>query len=97
MKKFRYDLKPMTSAWFEALMLINAKQAVHAAVMVRTAGTEDCCMICGDQQNVSDIARPSRHSLLFRLCRDCIKIQDDWCSGGPDPAQALGLRPRDSK
>ncbi len=74
-------LKPHTAEWFAALEKVAPRQAEHTRQIVRLAGREDVCSICGDVES-ADYKVASEQSLpgvidTLRLCSDCVKIRKE--------------------
>jgi hypothetical protein len=71
-------LRPHSSQWFEALMQFNLDQALHTMQIIRTAGREDICSVCGDEpakdyEIVGEEFDPAA-VITIRLCDDCLEI-----------------------
>lgn len=72
-------LKPHSTEWFEALMQFNPEQAAHTASIIRLAGREDVCGVCGDEPaqdyelRAADL--PPNAVVTMRLCEDCLNIR----------------------
>jgi hypothetical protein len=73
-------IEPHSSEWFEALQAANVQQAAHTAAIIRLAGRQEVCSICGDRP--APIYRlvkptPAEESVgSIRLCSDCHKIRN---------------------
>jgi hypothetical protein len=72
-------LRPHSSEWFEALMQFNPDQALMTMAIIRAAGREDVCSICGDEpardyEIVGQEFEPGA-VVTIRLCDDCLGIR----------------------
>jgi len=72
-------LKPNSPEWLAALESFDQVQAAHTRTILRAAGREDVCSICGDEP-ASDYKlvspKPYRDAVAtIRLCEDCVKIR----------------------
>jgi hypothetical protein len=70
---------PHSTEWFEALTAANPQQAMQTATLVKAAGRQDICSICGDDP-ASDykLIRPAPRKdavASIRLCNDCRQIR----------------------
>jgi len=67
-------LEPHSPAWFAALRRNSPRQAAITAAVVRLAGRDDVCSMCGDgpARDYDDTDPPF---LPVRLCDDCRPIQ----------------------
>lgn len=70
------DAIPHSKDWFAALRRINPRQAELTERVIRLAGREDVCSICGDTESAvyRMVGDPG---LTLRLCDDCKRIQKD--------------------
>lgn len=65
---------PHSSAWFEALLEINVRQAHMTQALIQRAGSPDCCTFCGELP--APIFTQARlPNLTARLCTDCLSIR----------------------
>lgn len=74
-------LKPHTPEWFSALEKVAPHQAEQTRAVIRLAGRDDVCSICGDVDSadykiVSEQSAPGVIDTL-RLCGDCLKIRKE--------------------
>jgi len=72
-------LKPHTAEWFAALEKVAPHQAERTRYIIRLAGREDICSICGDVES-DDYKVASEQSLpgvidTLRLCSDCVEMR----------------------
>lgn len=72
--------KPHSADWFKALNSFNRQQAEHTHTILRAAGRDDVCSICGDEP-ASDyelvVPAPSAKAVsTVRLCGDCRLIRE---------------------
>lgn len=66
--------RPYTPEWFEIMLDRNPEQADTARLAAQRAGTEQCCMVCGDIRNVADFM--TDETVAVRICGDCKIIQE---------------------
>ena len=74
-----FCLTPHSSEWFDALLATNPQQAIHTAQIIRSAGHEAVCSICGDEPardyRVDGQMLVDRIVATIRLCNDCRSIR----------------------
>jgi len=72
-------LKPNSPEWLEALEAFNPIQAVATKQIIKSAGSEEVCSICGDDEakdyKIIANAIPKDAVATIRLCDDCLKIR----------------------
>src|SRR5690606_27946673 len=72
--------RPHSSEWFEALLEANPQQAQHTAQIVKLAGREDVCSVCGDieSQEYQILKMQFAPGVVasIRLCQDCKSIRE---------------------
>ena len=75
---------PHTKEWFAALRKINPQQAAMTEQIIKLAGRNDVCSICGDEESslYRMVAEPT---LPVRLCDDCKRIQKQMYGTSVDP------------
>jgi hypothetical protein len=74
------DLKPHTKEWFLALRAVNPAQANHTRQILKAAGRDDVCSVCGDHP-ASDFrivsgGIPAGAPTQIRLCDDCRQMRE---------------------
>jgi hypothetical protein len=74
-------LIPHTSAWFEDMLIRSPITAHQSMMMCGLAGTNDACGACGTfaadiEEGVRDWIDVAR-KITFRLCQDCMDIQQN--------------------
>lgn len=72
-------LSPHSKEWFEALGRLDPQQAAATKKMVKSAGSEHVCSLCGDRPasdyEVADKWFNADSPVTFRLCEDCLSIR----------------------
>jgi hypothetical protein len=76
------NLKPHTAEWFAALESVAPHQAEQTREIIRLAGREDVCSICGDVES-ADYKVTSEQTLpgvinTLRLCSDCMELRKQF-------------------
>jgi hypothetical protein len=71
---------PHSSEWFDALAAFNPAQVAHTRTILKAAGRDDVCSICGDDP-ASDfqivLPFPDQNAVAtVRLCDDCQKLRE---------------------
>jgi len=74
------DLKPHTKEWFLALQGAAPGQAAHTRQILKVAGRDDVCSVCGDHP-ASDFRIVSRGIPVgaptqIRLCGNCRQMRE---------------------
>lgn len=73
--------KPHSPEWFHALEAFNPKQATITRQIIKLAGREDVCSICGDDPakdfQIIGGALPDNAVGSIRLCEDCRHIRTE--------------------
>jgi len=79
---------PHSVEWFELMMKRNPHQAAMTAQIIKLAGTDEVCSICGDAGSKVYVV-VSDPELTIRLCDDCKRIQKEQSglSVNPYPSQ----------
>jgi len=70
-------LRPNTVEWLAALALQNAERALHTLAVVREAGSEDVCSICGDTSSSIFAYAEFAPVNSIRLCEKCYRSQSN--------------------
>ena len=74
-----YDYEPHSKEWFDALRAFNPQQAEQTERMLRLAGSNDVCSVCGDKpsQAYRIVAPPpvDKAVATIRLCKDCHRLR----------------------
>ncbi len=70
--------------WFDAMRKINPQQAAMTAQIVKLAGRNDVCSICGDTTSKA-YKMVSEPDFTARLCDDCRRMQKDMYGSSFDP------------
>ena len=72
--------KPHSSEWFEALLKTSPQQARHTAQIVKLAGSDEVCSICGDHGGIEYqiLTRECAPGVAatIRLCDHCKAIRE---------------------
>jgi hypothetical protein len=70
-------LKPNSKPWLEALAKQNPAQARMTAALIRAAGHENVCSICGSEPSGAFRKMGSPADVdTFRLCPDCRAMRE---------------------
>ena len=69
--------KPHSKAWFAALETFNPSQANHTRAILKAAGRDDVCSVCGDfpAEDLELVGANAPPLASIRLCQDCRVIQ----------------------
>ncbi len=71
-------LTPHSKEWFAALAKINPQEAAHTKQIIRSAGHDEVCSLCGDA-DARDFQVTNRFfgslPATFRLCDDCLSTR----------------------
>ncbi len=71
--------KPHSSEWFETLLRTNPAQAQHTAQIIKLAGRNDICSVCGDVESseyqILKVEFAQGVLATIRLCDDCKGIR----------------------
>lgn len=69
-------LSPHSKEWFNALAKIDPQQAAATKKIVKTAGSENVCSMCGDHPasdyELADKWFDAESPVTYRLCEDCM-------------------------
>lgn len=72
-------LSPHSKDWFAALSRLDPQQAAATKKMLKAAGGENVCSLCGDRPatdyEVADKWFAADMPVTFRLCEDCLSIR----------------------
>jgi hypothetical protein len=72
-------LNPHSKEWFVALAKLDPQQAASTRKIVKSAGAENVCSLCGDRPTcdyeVADKWFDPNTPVTFRLCEDCLSIR----------------------
>ena len=72
--------KPHSSEWFETLLRANPGQAQHTAQIIKLAGRNDICSVCGDVESgeyqILKMEFAPGVLATIRLCDDCKGIRE---------------------
>jgi hypothetical protein len=72
-------LRPHSKEWFAALTKLDPQQTNATRKMVKSAGSEDVCSMCGDRPasdyEVADKWFDADTPVTYRLCEDCLSIR----------------------
>jgi molybdenum cofactor biosynthesis enzyme MoaA len=72
-------LSPHSKEWFVALSRLDPQQAGVTKKIVKAAGAEDVCSLCGDRPaidyEVADKWFDPATPVTLRLCEDCLSIR----------------------
>lgn len=65
---------PHSVEWFQQMRERNPQHAATAAQLIKLAGNDQCCSICGDTAKVRDYM--GDEEIAARLCDHCKRIQE---------------------
>jgi len=72
-------LSPHSKEWFAALAKFDPQQAAATRKIVKSAGSDQVCSLCGDRPasdyEVADKWFDPATPVTFRLCEDCMSIR----------------------
>jgi hypothetical protein len=72
-------LSPHSKEWFAALSRMDPQQAATTKKIVKSAGAEDVCSLCGDRPvydyEVANKWFDPDTPVTFRLCEDCMSTR----------------------
>jgi hypothetical protein len=70
---------PHSDDWFNALDAFNAMQAAHTRQILKLAGSDDVCSVCGDDPakdyQLPGAGMPAKAVATLRLCDDFVGIR----------------------
>lgn len=70
---------PHSPEWFAALEAFDQIQATHTRTILKAAGRDDVCSVCGDDPALDyRLVSPKPHPkavATLRLCDDCLTIR----------------------
>jgi hypothetical protein len=71
--------KPHSAEWFTALQGFNPQQAAATRQVLKSAGREDVCSVCGDdpasELKIFGDKLPANAVASIRLCDDCRRLR----------------------
>jgi len=72
-------LSPHSKEWFVALNRLDPQQAAATKKIVKSAGDENVCSLCGDRPasdyEVADKWFDAETPVTFRFCEDCMSTR----------------------